>query len=212
MNVGTVSHITYAACPGAGGTAKRAAAFGQLLAAAQRQGAQAAPTRSAAGGIQVFLPNEDTVCSCGRGEQYVYAQYTADSTAEDPIVKIYCRSNSGTYEFTRHIRDIDPRNASYAELAALYGHQAKAGGREIGGLGAVPLGYEVGNFMHKQDFISGLREFSASERSSQNIVRDAKELLALYRGLLEDNRRSAAETAAFGALMDALDNVRSRPR
>ena len=53
--------------------------------------------------------------------QEIYAEYTTDSTAKDPIVSVWGTSDSGAYDFTCHVKEIDPSNASYAELAALFG-------------------------------------------------------------------------------------------
>jgi len=155
----------------------------------------------------VFIPKENTVCSSGRGGQYVYAEYTPDSTAEDPIVRIFCQAESGTYEFTRHIKDIDPRNATYAELAALHGHQSKIGACKTDGLAAVPLGYETGSFMQKQDFISGLRNFSTSEMFSPNILQDAKDLFTFYTRLVEAKKPRTIESTEFTMLMNLLNSI-----
>lgn len=47
------------------------------------------------------------------------AEFTADSTDEDPVVRIRDTASNGAFDYACHIRDIDPSNASYAELAAL---------------------------------------------------------------------------------------------
>lgn len=168
--------------------------------------AKKAMASAPAGSIQVFIPQENTVCSSGRGNQYVYAEYTEDSTPEDPIVRIYCRADSGNYEFTRHIKDIDPSHATYAELAALHGHQEKIGAsQKTTGLSALPLGYEMGSFMQKQDFLSGLRNFSMSEMFSPNILQDAKDLLNFYTGILDSKKQNVGESVAYRALLDVLD-------
>ena len=82
--------------------------------------------------IHLRLPNENTVFSgshAGQNHtmQTIYAEYTADSTPEDPIVRVTGASDSGPYDFTCRIKDIDPSNASYAELAALFGYLQKTG-------------------------------------------------------------------------------------
>ena len=52
----------------------------------------------------------------------VHVQLIPDSTEEDPVVRITVtngRTGETKCDFTRHIKDIDPRHASYAEMAAL---------------------------------------------------------------------------------------------
>ena len=64
---------------------------------------------------------EAILCSGGVGganPQTYEAEFTAGSTDEDPVVRIRGTASSGEFDFTCHIRDIDPRSASYAELAA----------------------------------------------------------------------------------------------
>ena len=162
--------------------------------------------------IQVFLPNDKTVCSHGFGtDQYIYAEYTEDSTTEDPIVRIYCRAKSGTYEYTCHLNDVDPENASYAELAALYGHQVRSGERApISPLGAaVPTGYEIGDMMSRQNFLLGLEAMLHSKTFSQadSILMDVAEYLKYYAGLVEEKKQQFEEVAEFEALMNAVDSV-----
>lgn len=50
------------------------------------------------------------------------------STDEDPIVRISGSSLGGKFDFTCHINEIDPENASYAELYALSEHQLRTAG------------------------------------------------------------------------------------
>ena len=75
--------------------------------------------------IHLRMPGENIAYSGARGGkngtfQEICAEYMADSTPEDPVVRVTGTSDSGPYEFTCHVYDIDPSNASYAELAALY--------------------------------------------------------------------------------------------
>jgi len=160
----------------------------------------------------VIGTRENSVCSYGHGiggDQVVYAEYTADSTPEDPIVRILCQSHSGLYEFTRHINDIDPSNCTYAELAALHGHLVKSGvDMPDKGLGtAVPSGYEIGDMMRRQNFVEGLRDLSQSKMFGPGILADAKELAGLYALLAEEKKAMEAEDAEFEALLAAVDNI-----
>jgi len=160
----------------------------------------------------VIGTRENSVCSYGHGiggDQVVYAEYTADSTPEDPVVRILCQSFSGLYEFTRHINDIDPSNCTYAELAALHGHMVKSGvDMPDKGLGkAVPSGYEIGDMMQRQNFVEGLRDLSQSKMFGPGILADAKELAGLYGLLAEEKKAMETEDAEFEALLAAVDNI-----
>jgi len=133
----------------------------------------------------VILPKENTVCFVGHaigGEQTVYAEYTADSAEEDPKVRILCHSRNGLFEFTRRIHEIDPRNCSYAELAALHGHLQKTG-QEVpdhGELGPLPSGYEIGSYIHRQDFVKGLADLSRTRPIDPALAADAADLSRFY--------------------------------
>lgn len=153
---------------------------------------QLAQTASAIQGPDIHLrrPVENTVFSGGCGGQNntfqeIYAEYTADSTPENPIVRISGTSDSGPYDFTCQIQDIDPSNASYAELAALYGHLVKTGAhqsalpREFQGV--LPTGMGPYDVSEKRDYIGEIRRF----QDNPNIFGPYKgletaELLALY--------------------------------
>lgn len=132
---------------------------------------------------------------CG-GEHYgqsYTAEYTADSTDEDPIVRISGTASSGEFDFTCHIRDIDPSNASYAELRALYAHLCRTDAYQANSKnmsGALPIGMECGDISRKQDFVKALENFIASAsqsgvypRFSPNAYARANELLSMYRSL-----------------------------
>ena len=72
--------------------------------------------------IHLRMKGENCIYSGGRFSdsatfQNIYAEYTSDSTAEDPVVRISGTAESGKFDFICHIRDIDPSNASYAELS-----------------------------------------------------------------------------------------------
>ena len=59
---------------------------------------------------------KNVLCSGEHYGQSYTVEYTPDSTDEDPIVRISGTANSGEFDFTCHIRDIDPSNASYVEV------------------------------------------------------------------------------------------------
>lgn len=139
----------------------------------------------------IQLPGENCVYTGGikgnRIHQNVYVEYTEDSSADDPVVRISGEADSGSFDFVCHINDIDPRNASYAELSALYGHLVKTG-EYCGTGGAVtPFGYEffgARDILKKQDFIAGISALSISDRIGPRGQADAKYMLSVYQNFM----------------------------
>lgn len=136
--------------------------------------------------IHLRMPTENTVYSAahaGRDNtmQEVYAEYTADSTPDDPIVHVSGTSDSGPYDFTCHIKEIDPSNASYAELAALFGHLEKTGAFQ-GSLDGrvIPTGLETGDVTAKRDYLSMIDRHQHDDHFGGASKAQAAELLALY--------------------------------
>lgn len=135
--------------------------------------------------IHLRMPREGCVFSgahAGRNQtmQEIYAEYTADSTAEDPIVRVWGTSDSGAYDFTCHVKEIDPSNASYAELAALFGHLEKSGA--VRGLSSrvIPTGLETGDITERRDYLGMISRHQSDRRFGGNCKAEAAELLALY--------------------------------
>ncbi len=58
----------------------------------------------------------------GYGQQ-VLAEYTEDSTQEDPIVRLRGKSFTGDFDYTVHLNEIDPSHAAVPELYALWRHE-----------------------------------------------------------------------------------------
>lgn len=137
--------------------------------------------------IHLRMSSENTVCSGGRGGengtmQEIYAEYTADSTLEDPVVRVTGTADSGPFDFTCHIHDINPSSASYAELAALYGHLVKTGAyRSALGGGVLPTGLESGDVTERRDYLSAIDRHQYDRRFGGVCRAQASELLALYR-------------------------------
>lgn len=143
---------------------------------------------------------ENILCSGGVGgsnPQTYEVEFTADSTDEDPIVRIWGTSGSGAFDFTCHIRDIDPSNASYAELAALNRWLYRTGAYQTkfpGQAGSVlPCGMDWGDISKKRDFISEIRGFIASASNASHypkygpgIYGYACELLEAYQEFSRD--------------------------
>ena len=141
--------------------------------------------------IQLYLRTEKTVYSGGTGEGYqtVYAEYTDDSTEEDPIVRILGKGSGGEYEFICHINDIDPTQASYAEMCALFGHLQKTGQftRGPGSMhtNVLPYGISIGNVTQRQEFMGKITEMTTSQIFDQSNRDKAKLLLKLYQDFIQ---------------------------
>lgn len=164
----------------AGRTAAAGASFQDQLTAAVIQGPE----------IHLRKPVENTVFSGGCGGrdntfQEIYAEYTADSTSENPVIRISGTSDSGPYDFTCSVKDIDPSNASYAELAALYGHLVKTGAYQSAlpqeFQGVLPTGMGPYDVSEKRDYLGEIRRFQ-EDSTVFGPYKDAgsAELLALY--------------------------------
>lgn len=152
--------------------------------------------------------------------QEVCAHYTEDSTAEDPVVRISGVAASGPFDFICHINGVDPANASYAELAALWGHSARMG-QDVTGAGPLPDTMEFReDITQKYDFIGGIR--NSLDRPSHIIptaasVAGANALLELYQKYTSGATGAApapgwAEADGSGltrgSLLDMLDAAR----
>lgn len=157
--------------------------------------------------IHLRMPTENTVYSAahaGRGNtmQEVYAEYTADSTSEDPIVRVFGTSDSGPFDFTCHIKDIDPSDASYAELAALFGHLEKTGAFQGGPDGRViPTGLETGDVTVKRDYLSMIDRHQHDDHFGGTSKAQAAELLALYQPCASSQAVRGASALDHGAFM-----------
>ena len=141
--------------------------------------------------ITMRLPHQNCVYTGGlrnRVNQNVYAEYTEESTEDDPIVRISGEADGGPFDFTCHINDIDPRNASYAEMSALYGHLVKTGKFGNANSAVTPYGYEFygsRDMLKKQDFIAGISAVSESNRIDANVRADAKYMLGVYQQFMQ---------------------------
>lgn len=153
---------------------------------------------------------ENILCSGGVGSANVQtyeAEFTEDSTDEDPIVRITGTASSGAFAFICHIRDIDPANASYAELAALNRwlcrtgtYQTKFPNQAGNVLPCGMRGIDCGDIAEKRDFIRELQGFLASASNSTSYPKFGPETYAFARELLETYQAfSHGQTAAPGA-------------
>ena len=150
-------------------------------------------------GCTIPMWSEDTVYYGMDGSnQDVHVTLTEDSTEDDPIVLIKGHSASGEFDFTRHIKDIDPSNASYAEMCALIGWEERINpSGKKGLLMPTPLGMDVGNVTRKQNFVNLSSQYLASGKFSQSIADQTKKLLELYQKLMQSNRPAADDLQIY---------------
>lgn len=143
------------------------------------------------GPIRMYLPRENTIYSGGPGYQTVYVEYTTDSTAQDPIVRIRGQASSGEYDFICHINDIDPEQASYAEMCALWGHLRTTGeiSFQFGGEDrpVIPYGVDTGNILQRQNYMSKIDKMTTSQMFDQANQISAKNLLNIYQNFIDGN-------------------------
>lgn len=176
------------------------ASFQSMLSAAQ----QAQPET-----IQLYLPRENTIYSGGTGYQTVYAEYTADSTADDPVVRVMGQASSGAFDFTCRINDIDPNRASYAEMCALWGHLQKSG--EVSydssnkNRNVIPYGVETGDITRRQNYMSKISMMTTSTMFDQGNRDSARTLLNVYQSFI-DAKQEGNKDSGIGMEMRTLDN------
>lgn len=190
MNIGALLHF---AIPDAAALPQRShpvpgfSAFAESLMAKREK-----PVHRFIQGPDFFLRmGKNILCSGGVGSstpQTYEAEFTAGSTDEAPVVRIRGTSSSGEFGFTCRIRDIDPSNTSYAELAVLNRWLCRIGAYQTkfpGQAGGVlPCGMDCGDISKKQDFISGIQIFIASASNSSHFPKYGPSIYAYARELL----------------------------
>lgn len=156
--------------------------------------------------ITVRLPGENCIYSGGDGlGQSAYIEYTEDSTAEDPIVRITGNSLSGEYDQIVHINDIDPDNATYPELCALFRHLHKTGQADeyqLTGLVDHPIPSEVekGDYSKRQNFTQKIEAcISKNQRYNPDVAQEGRLLLAVYEKI------AAAQANKVNGVVDHAD-------
>lgn len=152
-------------------------------------------------GVTIPMWTKDTVYYGMDGDnQDVHVTLAEGSTEDDPIVRIQGHSLSGEFDFIRHIKDIDPSNASYAEMCALIGWQERINPTQKKGLlMPTPLGMNVGNVTRNQNFVSLSSQYLASGMFSPNIANQTEKLLELYQKLMVSKDSSTADMQAYAS-------------
>ena len=158
-------------------------------------------------GCTIPMWSEDTVYYGMDGSnQDVHVTLTEDSTEDDPIVRIKGHSASGEFDFTRHIKDIDPSNASYAEMCALIGWEERINpSGKKGLLMPTPLGMDVGNVTRKQNFVNLSSRYLASGMFGPTIADQTEKLLELYQKLMLSKDSSANDIQTYIACRQVND-------
>lgn len=137
-------------------------------------------------GFSIPMWTEDTVYYSMEGNgQDVLVTLAEGSTTDDPIVRIQGHSQSGEFDYTCHIKDIDPSNASYAEMCALIGWEERINPTQKKGLlMSTPLGMNVGDVTKNQNFVSLSSQYLSSGMFSPSIANQTEKLLELYQKLM----------------------------
>ena len=142
----------------------------------------------------LYLRTENTLYSGSLGgTQTVYAEYTPDSTAEDPVARIRGNDYDGEFDFICHINDIDPTNASYAEMCALFGHLQKTGQIPIEAhlyrhFNVLPCGINTGDVTQKMNYMTAIDKMTTSEMFSESNRAVAGILLKLYQSFIDTKK------------------------
>lgn len=166
--------------------------------------------------VLLWAPGPGCIFSGGGGGQSAYIEYTADSTPDDPVVRISGRAWSGDYVQTVRLSEIDPRNATYPEMCALLAHQKYLdGGILDNGMSVfkpeteyqyrLPAGIDACDFTQRRDFMA-LIEKDIAENSESGGVEQAdigKYILDFFERFLEQQDKKAEEEK-----LDALLGVK----
>lgn len=163
---------------------KSTASFSRLLSDTQ-QGCKKMST------TVLYLRTENTLYSGSLGgSQTVYAEYTPESTDEDPVARIKGNDNDGEFDFICHINDIDPSKASYAEMCALFGHLQKIGqippeASSCVHFNVLPCGVNTGNVTQRMNYMTAIDRMTTSLLFSESNRTGAKILLKMYQGFID---------------------------
>lgn len=156
-------------------------------------------------------PAGEQIFWIGHGDgQKVSVELLADSKPEDPVVRISGVSAGGSFDYIRHIHEINPAKASYADLCALTGYQNKLGTLDSSGakglLSPVPVGTPVGDVSRTRDYLDVIRQYISSGKCGPSICRQGEALLALYEKLLNRSEEDLCSRAAGELLAFRLGN------
>lgn len=144
----------------------------------------------------LYLRTENTLYSGSLGgTQTVYVEYTLDSTNEDPVARIRGNNHDGEFDFICHINEIDPTNASYAELCALFGHLQKTGQIPSGAnlyqyFNVLPCGIDTEDVTQTMNYITTIDKMTTSQMFSESNREVARILLKLYQNFMDTKKEN----------------------
>lgn len=158
--------------------------------------------------ITVYMLDEQCIYSSTAADgQSVHVIYEEGSTPEDPVVRIFGNSLSGEYEEIVHINEIDPSNATYAELCALLAHKNRTGEYTSGQktlLEPVPFGVDRGDYSARGNFVQKVREYGSGNQQNGSywMASTGESLLNFYDQYMEELSKNAKNTqkAALASL------------
>lgn len=167
----------------------RESSFGRMLANAKQDCDKVSTS-------VLYLRTENTLYSGSLGgTQTVYAEYTLDSTDEDPVARIRGNNHDGEFDLICHINDIDPTNASYAEMCALFGHLQKTGqipseANLYKYFNVLPCGTNTGDVAQKMNYITTIGNITKSQMFSESNREVARILLKLYQNFMDTKKEN----------------------
>lgn len=99
--------------------------------------------------------------AAGNGQE-LHMQYDESSTEENPVIRAWGKDSQGkAFEQKIYVNDIDPGNASPAEMKALQAHLSAQGNRAVSGHSSIPLDASMSGFdvNQKMDFTQYFEEW-----------------------------------------------------
>lgn len=117
----------------------------------------------------VLYHGKDMLVSVGGKGGTVNAKYDESSTKENPVVVIWGTDSTGKeYKKKVPLNEINPRNASPAEMMALNAHLSKIGNGDVAGPIALWNSLGATNADSKMDFDQYYRDYIAMQRLGGN--------------------------------------------
>lgn len=139
---------------------------------------------------------DDILASVGGVGGEVHVKYDESTTDEDPVVIAWGKDSKGNpYEEKIHLNNVDPNNASPAEMIALNAHLAKTGIKPEAGKagpgalwGPLGCGYDVNTKMNYTQFY---KDYIAMQEMGNNKSGAALYQLELERFLFFNQQEKA---------------------
>lgn len=143
-------------------------------------------------GQHVVIYMNCLVSQVSGGGQELHMKYDESSTDENPVIYAWGKDSSGkAFETKIFVNDIDPHNASPAEMKALHAHLARQEGGAINN--SIPIdtamsGYDINQ---KIDFVQYLEEWHTMQELANNPAADLRRLqLEQYLAFRQQNQNA----------------------